>query len=178
MVLIREIGSKIPRVTHYPVGGSNSEEIFLSIKRNSPISGGNAGYTSFECRWRENRRVLVVVRAMTEMVLEYSIEVTLPGLNASRISEQIAREWIPFYQKLHAHEMNHVRIYQATISRMLELREAVRFPALVGESNRLSAEYDVVSEHGIREGTVLGGSAGQDFEPWIRRALDHIASFV
>lgn len=179
MIRARHTNLGVVQIAHYPVRGSNLDEIYASIQQDTPIPGGYAGKTSLVGKVGANEQSLFgLVTIKREIVFEYRIEVLLPTLDGPPSDKWALQCWVRFYRGIRGHEMNHVSMYQAAARRMLDLGDSQRFSEVTEVAERLSNEYDVVSAHGTLEGSVLGESAStQNFGEWLQAAISRINAF-
>jgi predicted secreted Zn-dependent protease len=172
-------GTRKISLRNYPVTGTTFDEIRSSIQGNQHVPGGMAGYTSLEFK-TETRETSIMggIPLQSETVVVYAVGITLPLLVTGALSETVARGWNAYQQKLYSHEVNHARIYFAAVDRTLKVQDQSRFEAIIGEAKRLSQGYDNATQHGIREGCVLGGQfTAQDFGSWVDQAIRVLSTY-
>jgi predicted secreted Zn-dependent protease len=150
----------------YAVDGANPRAIRQAMNRDRPAEteGGERFDSvtdwSYATRWRRSGPDQCLANTV-EVTL--TVTVTLPDLvSRDRLNARDQADWDQYFERLAAHENNHVRIAVLGAELMqTAMRKATGCDQIQAERRRISdeisaasVEYDRTTEHGKREGAV------------------------
>ena len=155
------------RQVNYPVAGTTIDEIKHSMDRNKIMQyRWWAGFSHEASRGRGGN-----------IILTYQFFIISPKLRGTPGKAALGR-WNTYSRNIRRHEMNHIVIERAIVSRMLrsgslkEIRQVAKF------GQKMDNSYDKVTDHGRLEGGRLDFKGRKrSFTPLIRGYCNRIAKF-
>ena len=139
-------------VETYPVEGTTSEQIFLSIDENGPggPDGQAVGLTRLQSGEYEYARDQDSGRCVVTR-LEATLTITVPRLTSPTVPLAIDEKWRDYLRAVTRHEEHHAEIYRAAVGRVADkLRSeqpfADRSAMQAGFAAAWSAEMDVAEQ--------------------------------
>ena len=163
---------------YYDVARTTIEELADSISRNAPRRlGGFDAKTDFSFAWNADRMLERDASGATSCrqrnaSVVIDIALTLPRFSAvADASGDVRRAWKAYITALERHEANHAKDFIETGSQIPSALEAIvatnctaalraanaKGKEFVALAQQQAADYDLWTNHGVKEGAVLPG---------------------
>ena len=158
---------------YYPISGNNSALIHQSLSQLGPIGKDGKRYhaqTSWELSWNYQWVTSRKNCGLTRIEVHAEVSYLMPKISDdAQLSERMKQQWDIYFAALFSHEQQHKdfavaaakeldqKLSALTILPCAELDQRISdlSDQVLGKYQKLELEFDLRTEHGIKQGVVL-----------------------